>query len=400
MKSDKSTPNVPTLRFPDFSEEWRSTPMKNVCSFAKGYGIAKENLSTEGTPCILYGELYTTYKTAIAKDIRSKTQLDPTDLFHSKANDVIIPCSGETAIDIATSVCVPYDDVLLGGDLTVIRSKLNGAFLSNQLNGVRRKKIATIAQGASIVHLHADELKKINITYPTREEQDKIAHFIDCLDERIATQNKIIEDLKILKKELCNILFNSSHCDKTIEIRQVANIYGGYAFNSKTYISDGKYKIVTIGNVTGDKYISGDYNRIDILPDNIQEQQILNNGDILISLTGNVGRISIVNGDNYLLNQRVAKLNVKDNLIKTYIYQYLSNSSFEKDMNNAGQGAAQKNIKNEDILSYNIRIPTSQTYLEKIDGLLSTYDKLITSEERILANLNLQKSFLLNAMFI
>ena len=191
---------VPTLRFPDFSEEWRSTPMKIVCSFAKGYGIAKENLSTEGTPCILYGELYTTYKTAIAKDIRSKTQLDPTDLFHSKANDVIIPCSGETAIDIATSVCVPYDDVLLGGDLTVIRTKLNGAFLSNQLNGVRRKKIATIAQGASIVHLHADELKKINITYPTREEQDKIAHFIDCLDERIATQNKIISKYESLIK--------------------------------------------------------------------------------------------------------------------------------------------------------------------------------------------------------
>lgn len=180
----------------------------------------------------------------------------------------------------------------------------------------------------------------------------------------------------------------------------MADIYGGYAFNSKTYISDGKYKIVTIGNVTGDKYISGDYNRIDILPDNIQEQQILNNGDILISLTGNVGRISVVDGDNYLLNQRVAKLNVKNDLIKAYVYQYLSNSSFEKDMNNAGQGAAQKNIKNEDILSYNIRIPTSQTHLEKIDGLLSTYDKLIANEKRILTNLYLQKSFLLNAMFI
>ena len=210
----------------------------------------------------------------------------------------------------------------------------------------------------------------------------------------------LIRDFYSLLKELCRKLFNSSYCDKTIEIRQVADIYGGYSFNSKTYISDGKYKIVTIGNVTGDKYISGDYNRIDILPDNIQEQQILNNGDILISLTGNVGRISIVDGDNYLLNQRVAKLNVKNNLIKAYIYQYLSNSSFEKDMSNAGQGAAQKNIKNEDILSYNIRIPTSQTYLEKIDGLLSTYDKLIADEERILANLYLQKSFLLNAMFI
>ena len=260
----------------------------------------------------------------------------------------------------------------------------------------------SVATGSLIEkkRVHFSQFIQLSFFVPSDVEKQKITRFLQLIENRIAVQNKIISDLKVLKKELCNKLFNSSHCDKTIEIRQVADIYGGYAFNSKAYISDGKYKIVTIGNVTGDKYISGDYNRIDILPDNIQEQQILNNGDILISLTGNVGRISIVNGDNYLLNQRVAKLNIKNNLIKAYIYQYLSNSSFEKDMSNAGQGAAQKNIKNEDILSYNIRIPTSQTYLEKIDGLLSSYDKLIADEERFLLNLNLQKSFLLNAMFI
>lgn len=388
------------MRFPNYSGEWQVSPMGKVCTFHKGYGISKDNLSNDGTPCILYGELYTTYKTAIARCIKSKTSLDPTTLFHSRKNDVIIPCSGETSEDIATSVCIPYDDILLGGDLTVIRCDLDGAFLSNQINSVRKYDIARIAQGKSIVHLQADELKKIYIAYPTIEEQQKISGFIDKIDELIEVQKKIISDLKVLKKELCNKLFNSSLCNKTIEIRQVADIYGGYAFNSKAYISDGKYKIVTIGNVTGDKYISGNYNRIDILPDNIQEQQILNNGDILISLTGNVGRISIVDGDNYLLNQRVAKLNVKNNLIKAYIYQYLSNSSFEKDMSNEGQGAAQKNIKNEDILSYIIRIPTNQTYLEKIAGLLSTYDKLIANEESISTNLYLKKCFLLNAMFI
>lgn len=69
-------------------------------------------------------------------------------------------------------------------------------------------------------------------------------------------------------------------------------------------------------------------------------------------------------------------------------------------MSNEGQGAAQKNIKNEDILSYIIRIPTNQTYLEKIAGLLSTYDKLIANEESISTNLYLKKCFLLNAMFI
>ena len=151
-------------------------------------------------------------------------------------------------------------------------------------------------------------------------------------------------------KELCAKLFGSPLCGRIIAIEQVADIYGGYAFNSKAYVNKGKYKIVTIGNVTGDKYISGNYNTIDRLPNNIQKPQVLSKGDILVSLTGNVGRISIVDGDEYLLNQRVAKLGIEDDLTKEYIYQYLSNSSFEKDMINAGQGAAQKNIKNQDIL--------------------------------------------------
>ena len=185
--------------------------MGKVCTFRKGYGISKENLSSDGTPCILYGELYTTYKTAIAKTIKSKTSLDPTALFHSKNNDVIIPCSGETAEDIATSVCIPYNGVLLGGDLTVIRSDLDGAFLSNQLNSARKYDIARIAQGKSIVHLQAEELKKIDIAFPSIEEQRKISGFIDLIDDRIAVQNKIIEDLKVLKKELMDYILNT--CD-------------------------------------------------------------------------------------------------------------------------------------------------------------------------------------------
>ncbi len=172
--------------------------MGEVCTFRKGYGISKENLSNDGTPCILYGELYTTYKTAIAKNIKSRTNLDPTNLFHSKKNDVIIPCSGETAEDIATSVSISYDDILLGGDLTVIRSDLDGAFLSNQINSVRKYDIARIAQGKSIVHLQADELKKILIAYPTLEEQQKISEFLSLIDDRIEAQNKIIKHKKSL----------------------------------------------------------------------------------------------------------------------------------------------------------------------------------------------------------
>ena len=180
------------MRFPNYNGEWQKAVMGKVCSFRKGYGIAKDNLATDGTPCILYGELYTTYKTAIAKTIKSKTSIQSKSLVYSRKDDVIIPCSGETAEDIATSICVPYDGVLLGGDLTIVHSDLDGAFLSNQINSVRKYDIARIAQGKSIVHLQADELKKIFIFYPSIQEQRKISAFIDKIDERIEIQNKII----------------------------------------------------------------------------------------------------------------------------------------------------------------------------------------------------------------
>ena len=238
------------------------------------------------------------------------------------------------------------------------------------------------------------------VVFPKYDEQCDIANFLDLLNERISIQNKIIEDLQVLKKELCNKIFNSSCCDSEIKVRGIARVYGGYAFSSKTYVDNGQYKIITIGNVTGEHFISGEYNTIDCLPQNIQEQQILDNGDILISLTGNVGRISLVKGNNFLLNQRVAKLVIEDKALKDYVYQYLSHSSFEKDMQNAGQGAAQKNIKNEDILSYDIRIPSEKATLDNIVKLFLTYDIKVEHETKIIDCLQRQKAYFLNAMFI
>ena len=386
------------MRFPDFSEEWRSTPMKNVCSFAKGYGIAKENLSAEGTPCILYGELYTYYKTAIAKDIRSKTQLDPTDLFHSKANDVIIPCSGETAIDIATSVCVPYDDVLLGGDLTVIRTKLNGAFLSNQLNSVRRKKIATIAQGASIVHLHADELKKINITYPTSEEQDKIAHFIDCLDERIATQNKIIEDLKILKKELCNRHFKSIHNDSTLEYITLKSILS----ERKEYCSkDGTYTHGTLSK-EGVAPKTERYDRDFLVKNEDKQYKVTHFNDICYNPANlKFGVICRNTYGDLIFSPIYVTFEISIKVYPAYIELFLTNATFIGRIRRYEQGTVYERmaVAPEDFLSYESRMPSYEKQV-KFAHKIQLIQEKIELETSFLGALQQQRKYLLNAMFI
>lgn len=202
--------NVPNLRFPEFEGEWEEERLADIADLYKGTGISKDQLSDEGEPCILYGELYTKYKSETIEKVISKTNIDNTKLVKSKANDVIIPCSGETAEDIATARCVLYDNVLLGGDLNVIRLHgYNGTFMSYQLNGKRKYDIAKVAQGVSVVHLYGEHLKGVKTINPCLEEQKKIAKIFSLLDKRIATQNKIIDKLQSLIKGISSRIFAS-----------------------------------------------------------------------------------------------------------------------------------------------------------------------------------------------
>ena len=202
--------NVPNLRFKEFQGEWKEERLADIADLYKGTGISKEQLSDDGEPCILYGELYTKYKSETIREVISKTNIDNTKLVRSKANDVIIPCSGETAEDIAIARCVLNGNILLGGDLNIIRLHgYDGAFMSYQLNGRRKYDIAKVAQGVSVVHLYGEHLKGVKTFNPCLEEQKKIAGLLALLDERIATQNKIIEDLKKLKSAIVEKVFCS-----------------------------------------------------------------------------------------------------------------------------------------------------------------------------------------------
>ena len=206
------------MRFPDFSGEWEKFELHKVASLSKGTGISKEQLSEEGLPCILYGELYTKYRSEVINEIISKTNLEPKKLVKSQTNDVIIPCSGETSIDIATARCVKQSDVLLGGDLNIIRLKgeHDGAFFAFQLNGKRKYDIARVAQGVSVVHLYGEHLKRVKVNYPSITEQKKISSLLTLVDQRIETQKKVIEKYESLIRGISNKLL---YADKGIPVR-------------------------------------------------------------------------------------------------------------------------------------------------------------------------------------
>ena len=161
------------------------------------------------------------------------------------------------------------------------------------------------------------------------------------------------------------------------------------------------YKVITIGNVTGARYVDlTDTKFMDHIPFDLQRYQRLVIGDIIISMTGNVGRTSIVNKENCLLNQRVAKLDFYNPNYKELIFQILSCDNFTLQMEQQGQGAAQKNIKNSDIENYEFYAPTSLSECKNVALLLSSVDAIIESELHKQRLLSILKSALLQQLFI
>lgn len=200
---------VPNLRFPAFIQdgEWKEYKFGDIAQFYKGKGISKNDITDNGTiPCIRYGELYTHYKEVI-DEVTSYTDLSIDDLFMSKANDIIIPSSGETKEDIATASCVLRNNVALGGDINVIRTSNNGVFLSYYLNNAKKHDIAKIAQGISIIHLYNEQLRNLSVEIPNLEEQQKIAECLSTIDSYISSINEKVEQLKAHKKSLLQKLF-------------------------------------------------------------------------------------------------------------------------------------------------------------------------------------------------
>lgn len=249
---------VPALRFPEFTDEWKEERLDEIAELSKGVGISKEQLSEDGEPCILYGELYTKYKSEIIHKVISKANIESSNLKRSKRNDVIIPCSGETAIDIAVARCVPFDNILLGGDLNIIRlHKDDGAFMAYQLNGKRKIDIAKLAQGVSVVHLYGENIKAIKTYNPCLLEQQKIVKLLSMLDERMELQNKIIEDLKLLRDAISVHLLSPKSDWKCYKVSEIADIGRGRVISSKEIANQKNPRYPVYSSQTSNEGIMG-----------------------------------------------------------------------------------------------------------------------------------------------
>jgi len=394
-KQDKVL-NVPTLRFPEFTDEWKECELKDIAIFSKGAGISKDQLSETGESCILYGELYTKYKSEVISNVISKTDIENSNLVWSKANDVIIPSSGETAIDISTARCVPYDNILLGGDLNIIRLKdQDGRFFSYQLNGVRKLDIAQIAQGVSVVHLYGESLKRLKVRYPSKSEQEKISSLLSVLDERIETQNRIIEDLKSLSDVICERLYTPSEKES----------WQTYKFTDLFSISNERNSKLQYTNVLSASQEYGMIERNELNIDIKFEASSITNYKIVRPNQYVIHLRSFQGGFAYSEKTGVCSpaytiLVPNEKLSTAFLKYYFTSKKFIDSLRIVTYGIRDgRSISVEEFLQLKVTIPDIARQ-QHIVQVMQLWEENIRTEEEYLSKLQQQKKYLLSSMFI
>lgn len=219
-----------------------------------------------------------------------------------------------------------------------------------------QRDMRQISQGTAQDNLSWKKLSTIMFPKPPIDIQERIADVLAAYEDLIENNQKQIKLLeeaaqRLYKEWFVDLRFPGH--EKTAIIDGVPEgwhkdtvdskilLLSGYAFKSNEFVDNGRYKIVTIKNVKDGTFDGDNVSLIDEIPSKMPKHCVLEEGDILLSLTGNVGRVCLVYGDNYLLNQRVAKLKSD---IPGFTYCLFRSKDMFDEMNNLANGAAQQNL--------------------------------------------------------
>ena len=370
----------------DIPNGWEVKKLGEIGNFLKGKGIKKDELCDNGLPCVIYGQIYTSYDFYTEKFTSFiPINLKPytTEIYQ---NDILFTGSGETKEEIGKSIAyIGKEYAYAGGDIIILRQdKIISIFITYYLNSIGRKQLNRLGQGDSVVHIYKSILESVKIPVPPLAEQEKIAEILSLWDKAIEQTKELIAYKEKQKKGLMqNLLTGKKRLHgftdkwKTVKLGEVADFISGYSFSSDDFIDKG-IALIKISNIQDDN-INIDNNTA-YLPMEFKDKYnkfIIKTNDLLIAMSGaTTGKMGVFKQENIaLLNQRVGIIRAKENYSQKfliYILKIYSNKILEM-----AYGGAQPNISSNDIYKIKISIPSSLDEQKAIADILCKADEEI-----------------------
>ena len=380
-----NSPNVPNLRFPEFTEEWEKHLLTDFMSFKNGMNPEAKRFGN-GVKFISVMDILNN-QFIYYDNIRASVEIADSDLDTYGVNygDILFQRSSETLEDVGqANVYLDSKPAVFGG--FVIRGKSKGnynpSFFRYLLTSPTvRKRVIVKGAGAQHFNIGQDGLSKVCIDIPCIKEQEKIARLLALLDERIATQNKIIEDLKKLKSAISERLFKSVK-GSIVLLSDICDIVKGKQINGENLSERGRYYVMNGGTEPSGYY--DDYN--------------VEANTISISEGGNsCGYVQFNTFPFWSGGHCYSIQNVTGNVDNLYLYHYLKSN--EDNIMKLRIGSGLPNIQKKDLAMFKIIVPTLEQQMT-ISTFLSSIERKAEIERRIQNAIQKQRLYLLQQMFI
>jgi type I restriction enzyme S subunit len=345
--------------------DWQAIDLEELGVFSKGKGILKDQLISEGIPCIRYGEIYTThnyvineFKSFIGKDVANDSK-------EIKAGDILFAGSGETIEEIGKSVAYLGKEIAYaGGDVIILSttSEVNALYLSYTLEtDFARKQKRKLGQGNSVVHIYSRDLKKVKIPLPLLPEQKAIASLLSKWDEAIHKNQQLITQKEKRKKWLMKHLLTGKKRLKGFEntkwhlksLEEVAEFKNGKAHENIIY-ENGSYTVVNSKFISteGAVFKCSNENLCPLfINDIVMVMSDIPNGKAL-------AKCFYVNENNkYTLNQRICSIKAFGETDSHFLFFILNRNSHYLSFNN---GVGQTNLRKEEVLECPLMMPPKE----------------------------------------
>lgn len=400
---------IPELRFPEFKNEgeWELTSIGKIGNFYYGKSAPKWSLSEDAsTPCVRYGELYTKFDTVIS-EIKSRTNIEPSDLKFSKGGEILVPRVGERATDFAKNCCyLPFSNIAIGEMISVFETKEFPIFYTHYFRTLWRE-FAEVVEGQNVKNLYYINLEPIKIGKPSYPEQQKIASCLSSLDEVIIAYSKMLDLLKDHKKGLMQNLFPQegetvpkwrfkefSESWKKVKLKDVSIYFNGGSYENEVK-EEGRYELITLKSINTNGSLVNSKRYIDI------EVPTLTKGTLVMILSeqapGLLGMTAIIPTNNkYVLNQRVAEIR-PNKKVESYFLSMAINRN-QNYFSKQGAGTKVQNISKPNVENYEFLLPEILEQ-QKIASCLSSLDALITAQVEKIEQLKLHKKGLMQGLF-
>ena len=386
----------PKIRFNEFKGEWNSSAIGDIATFSKGRGYSKSDLKAKGNPIILYGRMYTDYSFVI-DSVETYATLQKGSVL-SDGNEVVIPASGETPEDIAVASAVTMKNVILGGDLNILKfdkNKILSTFAAMQIScGRTRKELSNFAQGKTVVHLHNSNISKGHFCYPPIAEQHSIASFFTTLDAQISASTSRLASLKQIKAASLQAMFPQEGETvpklrfkgfegewEKVKLGEICTIKKGTQINKSELSSTGNYYVLN-GGIDASGYINVYNTEKDTI-------SISEGGNSCGFVNFNIERFWS-GGHNYTLQ------NVSIN--NRYLFAFLKFR--EEDIMNKRVGSGLPNIQKNALENFNILFPVNKAEQLAIASFFTNLDRQITLQSQRLEKLKQIKAACLDKMFV